>query len=580
MKKILFLIVLVTFTFCGRNQSRSYLDSTNLRKLINKVNTLTPANLEEGLTDDTVLVWHNGAVYYKVNNMESYPIYYVDQTDGNNSSDGLSPATAWKTVSKVSATNYAPGTAIKFKRGEEWRESLLVTSSGSPDNYITYGAYGTGAPPKILGSVDVTTWTLSHGNVWYSYDAAYIDLHGFTYDGNIYFKETDGDITWGRIHKDTWAELAVEYDWALTLDTLYIYSPTDPNTRYTGVEMSQRTIVANLNDKNYLAFDGLEIAYGAFAGISEQWPATNLTGLTIKNCEVHHIGVKEIGYGLEVWHSDMVIRNDSIHDCGRRLVSMNIYSGDAQLHSVIIEDNTFYSAYHTSGVDMSSLDVGTIDSIIIRRNYFYENLSETLDGVESFASGFIYAEKEGTGDLTNIYIYNNIFKNGTSRDIALGGTNGVASSFIYSNTFYGKNANIEANQEFILIKAGTNSNIRNNVFYYDRAEASFACIGTEAAAGTVVMDYNLYYNTTTTRLLIWEGTAYTMAQWAAYKAASGQDSHSPTPADPLFTSINDYHLLTGSSAINAGITGAGIPITDYYRNPRVGATDIGAIEKQ
>src|SRR5262249_3385385 len=39
-------------------------------------------------------------------------------------------------------------------------------------------------------------------------------------------------------------------------------------------------------------------------------------------------------------------------------------------------------------------------------------------------------------------------------------------------------------------------------------------------------------------------------------------------------------LLPGSPAIDAGITGAGIPITDQRGMSRVGATDIGAFESQ
>ncbi len=52
-------------------------------------------------------------------------------------------------------------------------------------------------------------------------------------------KETDGDISWGRVKKYK-GDLAVEYDWTWISNHIYIYSPTDPNTRYSGVEMAQR----------------------------------------------------------------------------------------------------------------------------------------------------------------------------------------------------------------------------------------------------------------------------------------------------------------------------------------------------
>jgi hypothetical protein len=43
---------------------------------------------------------------------------------------------------------------------------------------------------------------------------------------------------------------------------------------------------------------------------------------------------------------------------------------------------------------------------------------------------------------------------------------------------------------------------------------------------------------------------------------------------------DDFTLLEGSPAINKGKTGAEIPTTDFFGNPRVGAPDLGAIEFQ
>ena len=135
---------------------------------------------------------------------------------------------------------------------------------------------------------------------WYSFNAAYIDPYSLSWDANIYFKELNGDISWGNVKKDAWANLAAEYDWAWTLDTLYIYSPTDPNARYTSVEMSQRTKSISINSKEYVTIDGIECAYGGSAGIEDLYnnPMLNLSGLIIKNCHLHHFGIKVgAGYG-------------------------------------------------------------------------------------------------------------------------------------------------------------------------------------------------------------------------------------------------------------------------------------------
>ena len=75
--------------------------------------------------------------------------YYVDATGGDDSNDGLSPEEAWKTISKVNSMNYNSGDSILFKRGETWNDGIVVRSSGSSGQEITFGAYGEGDKPVL-----------------------------------------------------------------------------------------------------------------------------------------------------------------------------------------------------------------------------------------------------------------------------------------------------------------------------------------------------------------------------------------------------------------------------------------------
>ncbi|UFS70175.1 right-handed parallel beta-helix repeat-containing protein [Geomonas sp. RF6] len=79
-------------------------------------------------------------------------VYYVDATNGNDSYDGMSASTPWKTISRVNGSSFAPGDSILFKRGEMWREQLTPPSSGALGSVITFGTYGTGSRPVISGS--------------------------------------------------------------------------------------------------------------------------------------------------------------------------------------------------------------------------------------------------------------------------------------------------------------------------------------------------------------------------------------------------------------------------------------------
>jgi hypothetical protein len=74
--------------------------------------------------------------------------YYV-KNSGNDSLDGLSDITAWKTLAKVQSTSFKQGDTIYLKRDDIWTEDLSFPSSGELLNEITLGAYGSGDRPII-----------------------------------------------------------------------------------------------------------------------------------------------------------------------------------------------------------------------------------------------------------------------------------------------------------------------------------------------------------------------------------------------------------------------------------------------
>ena len=87
--------------------------------------------------------------------------YYVDSVDGNDSRDGQTQSTAWRSIEKVNATRFNPGDTILFRRGRVWRSYLRVSSPGSSSARITYGAYGSGNKPVINVMEDIAGWKTS-----------------------------------------------------------------------------------------------------------------------------------------------------------------------------------------------------------------------------------------------------------------------------------------------------------------------------------------------------------------------------------------------------------------------------------
>jgi len=86
--------------------------------------------------------------------------YYVSN-DGNDENNGRTPETAWKSLKKVSETEFSEGDVVSFRRGDLFR-GFLKTKSG-----VTYCAYGTGEKPRFCsGDKD-----MSNPDLWEIYDA-------------------------------------------------------------------------------------------------------------------------------------------------------------------------------------------------------------------------------------------------------------------------------------------------------------------------------------------------------------------------------------------------------------------------
>ena len=75
--------------------------------------------------------------------------YYIDADKGSDSNSGLSPDSAWKSLSKVNSKIFQPADSILFKSGCQWTGHLRPQGSGVDKYPICISNYGTGALPKI-----------------------------------------------------------------------------------------------------------------------------------------------------------------------------------------------------------------------------------------------------------------------------------------------------------------------------------------------------------------------------------------------------------------------------------------------
>lgn len=115
--------------------------------------------------------------------------YYLSNA-GDDSNNGTSPATSWRTLTKLSAELGGPsgtwgtistGDRVYFKRGDTFRGTIAFAAYNNDG--ITFDTYDAGAMPIIKGSRLVTNWTVHIGNIWKA-----------TVAERVYFLYSDGAL--------------------------------------------------------------------------------------------------------------------------------------------------------------------------------------------------------------------------------------------------------------------------------------------------------------------------------------------------------------------------------------------------
>jgi hypothetical protein len=185
------------------------------------------------------------------NNAEA-TTYYVDATNGSDNGDGLSAATAWKTIAKVNGSSLLPGDAVLFKRGETWRESLVVPSSGTAGNPIRFDAFGQGPAPTITGYLDLpaSAWSVDAGNVWKATLTS--SSMNFVLLGTI----------WGT-KQTSKANVVSDRDWYFAGNTLYVFATSNPAAYYgsVAVMLLPGSQLLYINGKSYIDVQHFRLSY-------------------------------------------------------------------------------------------------------------------------------------------------------------------------------------------------------------------------------------------------------------------------------------------------------------------------------
>lgn len=537
--------------------------------------------------------------------------YYVDATTGRDFAAGTSPATAWRSLNKVSSSDFLPGDTVLLKRGEMWRQDLFITDSGTATQPITIGAYDTGADPVIDGSDPVTTWTSAGGNIYTAAVATQPEI--------VMLNGIKG------IRCDSEGAVDGPNEWFWASGTLRVYSSAAP----VNAMVSRRAYVLETIGVSYVTIRDVTLRYGVdclrllnsnhvtlenltlhdCAGYGAIIIATDTAGTgrnnTIRGCTIYGtIGSTEsmahqgFGHGIFLWGqnicADNVVENNTVHHNGGGGILVIDSSGNR------VSGNTSYQ-HGSGGLVLSGLQSS---SNVFERNHVYENCQRENDvfGINIYMPGDNNTVRYNICHDQHVFTDEEIGIPGfTERsggirfdgDTYIGVTNKTGNK-IYGNVAYNEyegiqvfnysNVEVYSNTVYNTARSGLyvgslgtaqctalNNVFRNNIVVNGQGHRVW-----NNNAQNTTYDYNLYYPDGSAAF-DWNGWHRNFSQW---RTVSGQDAHSFV-SDPGFINAAglDFRLQSTSQAVDRG-TPQNAPDMDISGTPRPQGSviDIGAYE--
>lgn len=532
--------------------------------------------------------------------------YYVDATTGSNSDDGLSEANAWQTVSKVNSSSFSAGDQVLFKRGEIWYDgALVVPSSGSSGNPITFGAYGSGADPIIDGIAVITSgWTYDTYGYYYPVTSTVVSQVWW----NSATTRLTRVFTIGELATGKWF-----YDESVGSEKVWVYdNPSGVSVglsylRTLDITGKSYVTVQNIHfrhsvdfgilvysNSDYVTISGCTSSYAYKNGV---FVVTNCDNVTVSSCEVAYAGgtgiAVEKGSGSST--TNIQVNGNSVHN--------NCWCSDED------EPGEYYFTY-TAGIRCVDLQGTTTSGMIIQNNEVYSNgvgssgdrgwgiwcdgTDNTIvryNKVHDNRLGGIYAEVCKTGCRIH---YNLSYQNGVGVGLEAGicvegrdsadneQSDGVA---IYNNVCWDNDPfGIRVNSQV----DGTphddavfNTLVKNNICYQN-TYALYAYYGGDnnATYGTGNVYTHNCFGAEATAFLGW-GYQTTKDTYDAWETSYGGSTYS-VEANPQFVDATNknFKLVYTSPCINAG-TNVSLTV-DYEGNtvpfPAGGIVDVGAYE--
>lgn len=253
--------------------------------------------------------------------------YYVSWSTGNDSNNGLTEGTAWKSIYEIATHTFAKGDSLLFNSGERWVNDGVSTSNdyaltlnvsgGSGMFYV--GKYGTGAIPFIDGTKQLPGWQ-TEGN-WELYATGIYRRANFEIGNRMWLNGKE-------VKEAASLSLTTEFPWRVHTDGyLYVKSTGNPATYYNSMSYSAQRASLIMTNQSDVVIENIKI------GGAGSFTMTNCKNVTIQNCELFYRSASNGIY---------IIANNN--DSTKNVVIQNnlFHTGDSLYY-------TYYRASHTTG---------------------------------------------------------------------------------------------------------------------------------------------------------------------------------------------------------------------------------------
>ena len=239
--------------------------------------------------------------------------YYFSE-NGSDQNDGKTPQTAIKSLDRIARLPLKAGDAVLLERGSTFRiDAQINLVSG-----VSYGAYGTGNKPEILGSIKnyagSDLWKKQANGLW---------KVAFTYPQAGQLVADDGALVGNKV----FSQSAVKKNGDFYSDgkgSVYLYSTKDPNT-YSDLEIScgGSMIGSNGSSVKNVTIENWCVKYAGCHGIG----IVDADHITVRDCVFGWIGGDvqrpgsgdntRLGNAIEFYNNanNILVENNWIYEC-------------------------------------------------------------------------------------------------------------------------------------------------------------------------------------------------------------------------------------------------------------------------